>query len=66
MGSSLGLYNFLKSKGHSVKVIVPSDYPEFLFWMPGHEDVEIFNSDDAFQVECILKADVLFCCLKRQ
>ena len=61
MGSSLGLYNFLKSKGHSVKVIVPSDYPEFLFWMPGHEDVEIFNSDDAHQVEMILEAEVIFC-----
>ncbi|MEI9917888.1 MAG: bifunctional oligoribonuclease/PAP phosphatase NrnA [Bacteroidota bacterium] len=39
LGSSLGLAGFLKKKGHKVQVITPSDYPEFLSWMPGNEEV---------------------------
>jgi phosphoesterase RecJ-like protein len=39
LGSSLGLAGFLKKKGHQVQVITPSDYPDFLAWMPGNNDV---------------------------
>ena len=39
MGSSLALYNYLLKKGHSVHVITPNDYPSFLKWMKGDEDV---------------------------
>ncbi len=35
LGSSLGLAGFLKKKGHTVTVISPSDFPEFLSWMSG-------------------------------
>ena len=34
MGSSLGLYLFLKKLGIAAKIIVPNDYPMFLAWMP--------------------------------
>jgi bifunctional oligoribonuclease and PAP phosphatase NrnA len=39
MGSSLGLYHYLKSAGIESKVIVPSDYADFLHWMPGNNKV---------------------------
>jgi phosphoesterase RecJ-like protein len=39
LGSSLGLAGFLTKKGHKVQVITPSDYPDFLTWMPGNEGV---------------------------
>ena len=35
LGSSLGLAGYLRKKNHQVSVITPSDYPEFLYWMPG-------------------------------
>ena len=35
MGSSLGLYHYLKSKKHHVTVITPNSWPSFLDWMPG-------------------------------
>ena len=35
MGSSLGLYHYLKSKKHNVCVITPNSWPSFLDWMPG-------------------------------
>jgi phosphoesterase RecJ-like protein len=37
MGSSLGLYHFLKSKKHQVCVITPNIWPSFLNWMPGSD-----------------------------
>ena len=39
LGSSLGLSRYLKKKGHAVTVVTPSDYPEFLHWMPGNNEV---------------------------
>jgi phosphoesterase RecJ-like protein len=61
MGSSLGLYGFLKSQGHQVSVIAPSDYPDFLHWLPGHNDVLIFDVNNATIIDKILAAEVLFC-----
>ena len=31
LGSSLGLFHFLKARGHEVQVITPTDYPNFIF-----------------------------------
>lgn len=40
IGSSLAVYHFLKNIGqHDVRVIVPNDYPQFLQWMPGQEQI---------------------------
>jgi phosphoesterase RecJ-like protein len=39
MGSSLGLYHFLKLLGHEVTVISPTNWASFLDWMPGTEEV---------------------------
>lgn len=39
IGSSLGLYHFLKIMGHHPQVIVPDDYPGFLKWMPASDKV---------------------------
>lgn len=61
MGSSLGLYGYLKGKGHRVSVIVPSDYPDFLHWLPGHEDVIVFDPTLDSTLDLILNAEVLFC-----
>ena len=39
LGSSLCLYHLLTSLEHSVHIITPNDYPEFLHWMPGNDNV---------------------------
>ncbi|MFM2135199.1 MAG: hypothetical protein RL021_599 [Bacteroidota bacterium] len=61
MGSSLGMAGYLRSKGHQVTVIVPSDYPDFLHWLPGHEEVIVFDADNQEIVERINSAQVVFC-----
>ncbi len=45
IGSCLGLYHFLKEKKHEVKVIAPNDFPKFLKWLPGSEDVLIYENE---------------------
>ena len=62
LGSSLGLAGYLKKKDHIVTVITPSDYPDFLTWMPGNADVLIFNHDKVKDFENIIsQSDGIFC-----
>ncbi|PTQ92685.1 phosphoesterase RecJ-like protein [Mucilaginibacter yixingensis] len=61
MGSSLGLYNYLIQQGHHVKVITPTDYPDFLAWMPGNGDVLIYTTDTALAAKYVDEASLVFC-----
>jgi len=65
LGSSLGLAGYLAKKGHSVAVISPSDYPDFLTWMPGKEMVIALTKDSIVpqqKAKALIEAcDVLFC-----
>jgi phosphoesterase RecJ-like protein len=63
LGSSLGLAGYLQKKGHNVRVISPSDFPDFLSWMPGAERV-INYDDEAKKAEAdqlVADADLIFC-----
>ncbi len=61
IGSSLGLWNFLKKKGHSATVIVPNEYPEFLNWMYGQKQV-VDATKNMKKAELTLKnAELIFC-----
>lgn len=62
LGSSLGLAGFLKKKGHKVTVITPTDYPDFLKWMKGNEEVIVFNANnEAKSAKLVENADMIFC-----
>ncbi len=62
LGSSLGLYHYLKACGHQPQVITPSDYPSFLHWMPGNETVWIDGTDNQSRInEAFQKAAIIFC-----
>ncbi|WP_297690821.1 bifunctional oligoribonuclease/PAP phosphatase NrnA [uncultured Eudoraea sp.] len=60
IGSSLGLWHYLKSIGQEVRVIVPNDYPRFLKWMPGTNEVINFEKDNTAAVEYLKAADLCF------
>lgn len=62
LGSSLGLAAYLKKKGHTVTVISPTDYPEFLTWMPGNNEVVIFQPSTSAKVSAAIEhSDAIFC-----
>jgi phosphoesterase RecJ-like protein len=61
MGSSLGLCNYLVKAGHAVTVIVPNDYPEFLWWMKGHDSVINAEKDMKRAKDAFAQAEIIFC-----
>jgi phosphoesterase RecJ-like protein len=61
MGSSLGLYNYLIQQGHHTTVITPTDYPDFLSWMPGNQEVMIYTDKKEAAAVLIVDADLIFC-----
>jgi bifunctional oligoribonuclease and PAP phosphatase NrnA len=61
MGSTLGLYHFLKQFGHDAKVISPTNWASFLDWMPGRDTVMDYERQADAANECIKNADWLFC-----
>ena len=61
MGSSLGLYNYLIQQGHHVKVITPTDYPEYFNWMPGNGEVIIYTENLKEAARLIADAKIIFC-----
>ena len=61
MGSSLGLYHFLKNLEHDVQVISPTNWAGFLDWMPGADMVIDFEENKEISKEIIAGADWIFC-----
>jgi phosphoesterase RecJ-like protein len=61
MGSSLGLYNYLIQQGHHAKVIAPTDYPDFLSWLPGNENVIVYTESKEEAAALIAEAKLIFC-----
>jgi len=60
MGSTLGLYHYLKKYSHSVTAISPNDYPGFLKWAPGDNTVLIHDYQTDTCNHLIRKADIIF------
>lgn len=60
IGSSLALYHFLKKMGHQVTVVSPNDFPEFLKWMPGADEVLIYDQQMAKASKVFEESGVLF------
>lgn len=60
MGSTLGLYHYLKQYNHNAAVIAPNDYPNFLKWLPGDDTVLKFESQQEESKSLIDKADLIF------
>lgn len=61
LGSSLGLYHFLKEMGIASTVVSPTDYGDFLNWMPGETTVINFEREEAKATQLVQEADFIFC-----
>ncbi len=61
MGSTLALYHFLVQLGHEVQVISPTNWADFLNWMPGVQQVLDYERNTAAADELIDSADWIFC-----
>lgn len=60
VGSSLGLSHYLKSQGHQVKIVLPSDYPDFLAFLPKVSDIVIYDDETEEARRAIDAANLFF------
>ncbi|MBC3757564.1 bifunctional oligoribonuclease/PAP phosphatase NrnA [Hyunsoonleella sp. SJ7] len=60
IGSTLGLYHYLKKYGHNAQVITPNDYPGFLKWTPGEETILKYDSQTKICDNVIADAQIIF------
>ena len=60
IGSSFALYHFLIKLNHEVKVITPNRHPDFLDWVPGIKNLEIYDEYPDKCKKILLDSDLLF------
>jgi phosphoesterase RecJ-like protein len=61
MGSSLGLYHILITMGHQVTVISPTNWADWLGWMPCADKVIDYELNTARSNELLNRAEWIFC-----
>lgn len=60
MGSTLGLYHFLKKLNHQPVVVSPNDFPNFLSWLPGSENVLIYENEKESVTKVLQSVELIF------
>lgn len=60
VGSSMALYHFLVKFGHTVRILMPSEFPASLAWIPSTDEIIIFDIEPDRGKEVIEKADFIF------
>lgn len=61
VGSSLGLYHFLKQFEAEVKICHPDESPHFLHWMPAVEQIKSLDKNKEEVKTALQEADLIFC-----
>ena len=61
IGSSLGLYHYLKNKGKEVAVVVPNEFPEFISWLKDADKIILHNQNKEQAEQLTKAADLIFC-----
>ena len=59
IGSSLAFYYFLLKFGIDAKVIIPNDFPSFLAWMPGVENILTYDKNPEKGLEYLNNAELI-------
>ena len=61
MGSALAVMHYLHTLNKMAQVIVPNAFPDFLTWMPGAEEVLIYDANPEQAIERLNNADLVIC-----
>lgn len=61
IGSCLALKHVLEKKGHTANVIAPDEFPDFLDWMPGSEQVFIRQKKAKTCFAILAQSDLIAC-----
>ena len=60
IGSCLAMFFYLSKKKHTVNIIIPDPFPGFLSWLPGQENILVFDQNKQKCRDLIDNAEILF------
>tara|TARA_B100001027_G_C16220489_1_gene309571 strand:+ start:76 stop:1083 length:1008 start_codon:yes stop_codon:yes gene_type:complete len=60
IGSSLALFHLFKKMNFNVKVITPNQHPEFLDWVPGCEQLIVYEKNEQLAKKTINNSNLIF------
>lgn len=60
IGSCLALYQYLRKKQYDVCVVSPTDYPDFLKWLPDSDSVLVFTNNSQEALNQIANSKLIF------
>jgi phosphoesterase RecJ-like protein len=60
IGSLLAIYQYYKKLGYTITAITPNEYPEFLQWMPGNNEVIDYSRNKKKANLIIARAGLIF------
>ena len=61
LGSSLGLFNFIKKINANVSVCHPDQAPEFFHWLEDFHEIKLFQNNKNGVENLVKNADLIFC-----
>lgn len=61
VGSCLGMADYLNRQGKCVRMVVPNAFPDFLTWLPGSEDILLYEQAPEQALRWTNEADVIIC-----
>lgn len=61
IGSALSMYHILKNYGKNVKVVSPTQFPEFLKWMPDANKIKVLGEKTKSDPDIFKDSDLLIC-----
>jgi phosphoesterase RecJ-like protein len=61
IGSSLGLYHFIKQFNSNVSICHPDEAPPFLHWLEGYNQIKSLDKNEDEVKDKFNKADLIFC-----
>ena len=62
VGSALGLMWILRKLGHTANVVIPDDSPSFLKWLPGHNEIAVFDRKSGKVIpQLFAECDLVIC-----
>jgi len=59
IGSTLALWHYLSNMGQDAVIVSPNDYPKFLKWMPGNEQILNFEKENSQARKKIQEATII-------
>lgn len=60
VGSSLGLYHYLKNRGKNVTVVLPNEFPDFIAWLKDADKIILHNKEKDRAEQLAKDADLIF------